>query len=482
MGKLFSGRLNAKGFLIRFIALIVAYSIITHLPALAPKIIPQSLNIVIGLIYFIFLILSVVYLYSLSIRRLHDLNFSGIFALILIIISIAAFYEILFFELGYNSTTGKVGYILLGFNLFVFFFLILKNGKGSNKYGPEPKGELNLKLRIGVVILIILALGGQWGYNYRNRSTVADKDTLLSTLAVSPNGEFIAFEYEKSTNFAIYTANIDGSNPKKLLDESKTSGLAYLRFTPDNSKLLVTGFDWKNQQPTNGNLKLINLTDSTNKNIPLPPGVFVLDAVFSNDGKIIYFLGSTRYGSYSAVYPPGFHDVDIYSMDTDGSNVKNLTNKKYYGLSNLNLSKDGKYLSMHVEGVADTEYIYPIDNPEKTQTLYFNSIATGNLDRQLLSIGDTLITPDYTTLLYVSNQESSQKGQYTYDLYKYDVNSKKTVKITNSQSYIAQPKIAVPQQKILFFEQSNFPNSPALYQLWESNLDGTDQQKINISI
>ena len=94
----------------------------------------QINNLIIVISTFIFLAISAIISFCLTIRRLHDINFSSYWITISIPLSILAFIiesktsEEIYFEL--------VMYYLTVLHLFLIFF---KGTPGPNKYGPPPE-------------------------------------------------------------------------------------------------------------------------------------------------------------------------------------------------------------------------------------------------------------------------------------------------------------------------------------------------------
>lgn len=95
-------------------------------------VIPRYLDlfIITGIINIIMLIISI----TLSIRRLHDFNFSGWWYFL---INLIGFLTVLYFITKNISSVILLSYFLVGIQMII---LVLKKGtKGSNRFGPEPE-------------------------------------------------------------------------------------------------------------------------------------------------------------------------------------------------------------------------------------------------------------------------------------------------------------------------------------------------------
>ena len=143
----------------------------------------------------------------------------------------------------------------------------------------------------------------------KNEKRLTNENKSMSSLSVSPDGSNIIFS--GLTHGDIYRINIDGSGLKRLTFDSTTnSQIRYCSYSPDGSKIIIV----KDVDPTMSqmwNICIIN-ADGTNR-IHLPTSSFVETPSFSPDGnKIVFVLGqhATR---------------EIYTMNIDGSNLKQLT-------------------------------------------------------------------------------------------------------------------------------------------------------------
>ncbi len=133
-------------------------------------------------------------------------------------------------------------------------------------------------------------------------------DTLASdrSPAFSPDGTRIAFASNRVHSEDIYIMDVNGDSPVNLTNTYFTSE-RYPVFSPDGSRICYVayyeGWDICLTDPDSGGIT--RLTDN--------PGIDHWDPEFSSAGTQIAFL-SYRSGSW-----------DIFTMDTDGQNKKQLT-------------------------------------------------------------------------------------------------------------------------------------------------------------
>jgi Tol biopolymer transport system component len=132
-------------------------------------------------------------------------------------------------------------------------------------------------------------------------------DPLLDDFpVVSPDGKQIAFTSNRDGKFRIYTMNADGSNQKRLTNVDETEfGQAW---SPDGKKIAFTrraasGLDF--------DIAVVSTDGSGLTPIEFGPGD-QSEPAFSVNGRIAYVDNSDG-------------DREVYTMDADGSNEKQLT-------------------------------------------------------------------------------------------------------------------------------------------------------------
>ncbi len=133
---------------------------------------------------------------------------------------------------------------------------------------------------------------------------------------VSPDGKKIVFVSTRDGNAEIYTMDLDGKNQKRITDDPRSDRVP--RWSPDSKKII-----WYSREPSNvagsGTLswngaELYEIDLETQNRKQLTHNYALEQAPsYSPNGKIILFT-SCRTGSRQ-----------IFTMDLDGNNVKQLT-------------------------------------------------------------------------------------------------------------------------------------------------------------
>ena len=299
----------------------------------------------------------------------------------------------------------------------------------------------------------------------------------------SPDGNEIIFSLgPKQTVFSppadqssrIYRARIDGPG---LIALTKGEGFdAAPVYSPDGGKILFAS------RSGNQSHICIMKSDGSERNCLTDSPGCDYSAIFSPDGKKIYFLRAAWYGNSSPIAQPDWHDVDIYSINTDGSDLKKITSNRYYGIGNLSIHPDGNTLMARI--IANSEFsvwMIPVGSPSNTTpvqpdlTAYRTSFfQSASIDYRGLS--DPLYSPDGTSLLFT----------WAGNIYVMDLKTNKAQRVTNTERVIYyHPRFSMDGKRIIF--SATISIDPGFFSpwreesaLWIINKDGTGLEYINI--
>lgn len=334
-------------------------------------------------------------------------------------------------------------------------------------------------------IVSILIFGFVGIIIYQHYSLDKSDKLLEGNIAISKDDQYIAFAYQKDGKPAIYVAKSDGTNAKKIinLNSKTTEGNIgpFINFNPDDSKLLVRDYNVVDRK-TISDLEIIDLKSEDIKIIPTP-GILVKEAIFALDGKTIYFLGNEYFSSSNPrgdIYPTRINNV--FSINTDGSDLKKITNYKSEMINNLNISTNGKLLTAHIP-VGGKIILVPTDDPKNIKSTELpiveniNKYTSGNGPSLIY---DVIFTPNNKSVIFTrDNIHTTGDSGERYDLFRFDLDTKQTTQLTDLKSNVINPIFFNTQNKILFLQQTT---NPYLYQLIKVTTDGTDLQKINLSV
>ena len=188
----------------------------------------------------------------------------------------------------------------------------------------------------------------------------------------SPDGRRIAFNSVKDGNMEIYIVNADGTEQRNLTNNPAHDG--YISWSPDSKRILFSSDrDRTNKMDSyfNSDIYVMNADGTEQKNLTNNPS-FYGSPSWSTDGKKIVFVSSQNVTSTLdfVMEQANFKNrkdvnFEIYVMNSDGSELKNLTNNPAYERY-LSCSPDGKKVAFSTNRDGNFEiYVVNIDGSEQ---------------------------------------------------------------------------------------------------------------------
>jgi len=188
----------------------------------------------------------------------------------------------------------------------------------------------------------------------------------LGVAVFSPDGQTIALTLRSGSDSKLYEVNADGTGFKLL-----TLGVKYVfdpSISPDGTKILFC-------QATNGQGDICEAKIDGSGQVCFTTGPeHDYEPVYSPDGKKIYFLRARELTKYSPIALPAWHEIDVFSMNADGTDIRNITSDYYYRLHSLSVDPKGEHLMVSASGGRMHEdwnsmLLISISNPEKYRVI-----------------------------------------------------------------------------------------------------------------
>lgn len=275
----------------------------------------------------------------------------------------------------------------------------------------------------------------------------------MSGVAVSPDAAVIAVTCGKDHARFIYKIPLDTHNAVRLT--AATSGKeSSPAFSADGK--LVTYSYWPEKQ--NQRIIVMNLDGSSSHSVA-ESGTANVYATFAPDGKTIYFARSQP--------PPLDHAWDLFSVDTDGNNVKRLTHGMFYQVSQPSLSPDGKSIAVMTIG-ADAHRqisIFSLDRPEQPSQSLQPHIPKEASHDPIIDYPSYM--PDGKSILFMA--ASDGKKGFDYDIYRVDLATGVLERLTNGNGIASDLKVFADGKTAVFLKwHKNWrgtPNANELYLL-----------------
>ncbi len=216
--------------------------------------------------------------------------------------------------------------------------------------------------------------------------TAQDKVTgdISPIFALSPDNKTIAFSAGNGQSSFLFEYSFKDKSITPL------AGLGddyFIRPSfSSNGKMLL----YLSKTAAGKNIFLMDL--NTGKAISITKGDFyVTEAIFSKAGDKIIFCAAQFVGNYSPLGRKAPHDLDLFSINPDGTGLKKLTNFKAYSLNSISTDKSGDSVLCALNA-GDREGIYLVPLKD-TGTL--RKIETVNNPRPEIG-ADFYETPNYS--------------------------------------------------------------------------------------
>jgi len=288
---------------------------------------------------------------------------------------------------------------------------------------------------------------------------------LGSGLAISDDDQRLAFSYYQDGREAIYIAESDGKNPKKVTHPTANQHRDP-EFSPDGSKLLYLSRNAEKIQ----SLFIAN-QDGVNPKKLSSDVLHVSEAIFSKDGNQIYFSGmpAKDFKEWENSTDVGF---DLFSVDLDGKNLKQLTDDHRLSMESMTLSSDG--LDILFKDYTDL-YMYNIKKEEVSFSKFTKMMPSEPFNLTL--------SPERNAVAYTAvSKESTNSSLFEYELFIKNLENGESTRLTNLKKAVVSPVFFHSVDKILFLEHTNWPQDPNRFKLMSVNLNSKKTSEISLDL
>jgi len=224
----------------------------------------------------------------------------------------------------------------------------------------------------------------------------------LGFFDISNDDKKIMFSYLiRGKGSSIYEMNTDGTDVRKII--STTSKNNYFRpvYSPNSKKILFLEYDKISYDVS----VCIADIDGSNMQKLTRGGERIITAIFSEYSNEIIYAKANEYGLSSPVGKVKSKGMDIYSVDIQTKEVKQLTNLNSYGIhrlfevDSLNLlthmtGPEGGICLVNKEKPNNFKRIIPKNNPRKKPSFYYQSIISEKFNMMVFDAPYELYTMD----------------------------------------------------------------------------------------
>lgn len=303
---------------------------------------------------------------------------------------------------------------------------------------------------ITVMALSILTIALFSGCLSSTSSKTADH---LVTIAMSPKGTLA------------FSASGNGGNDLYLMDlatrkvTSLTNTFDYERdpaFSPDGKNIIYSSsakpLDAANlfMMPASGGIP-VALTSGGSTSDDNPS--------FSPDGKTIVFSRAQKFRAYKF---GGYvwDNWDIYTVDSTGKNIKQLTKQNYSQAYSPVFCDNNKTIVFTGNPPMGKYFINALDNNGKLQT-----------PRQLASGSESSSSRDGKKIVFISDR----KVPFEYEVWIMNADGSSHIQVTHNKSYNSNPVFTPNGKQIIFLSD---PSRSKKHELWQVDVNGKNLKRI----
>ena len=300
--------------------------------------------------------------------------------------------------------------------------------------------------------------------NGESRNTDTSQEGEIRDFAFSPDGQFVVISRSNGSSTFLYRVALDTGKATRLTQaergfegspsfspDGKRIAFAYRPNRNSRSRIYIAGPDGSGSHP---------LFSSDSDADDFSP-------VFTTNSYRVYFARSAFFGNYSPIARPSQHEWDIYSVDVEGHNLRQITNEHFYQISAPSLSMDGKKMLFSTDTEDGSRLaIYSLDNPSKPQTLLQPHVP--NEPRRPI-FGSALFASDSQSILFLAASEARHGAAFDYDVYRMNLKGGTVTKLTSGNGYASGLCVSPDGRKAIFmkwtFDERRTPIASQLHLL-----------------
>jgi hypothetical protein len=310
---------------------------------------------------------------------------------------------------------------------------LVQNTPQTQEITPESSSSKNKFLILGLIafLLLILFSLGLYFLNRSNEAKNKEGKTVSTKTTANPSSE-TKIEDPKSISFIrngdIWTANLDGSNEKQITNNGNVWDY---RWIPNTNKIIYYTISRTNNTVSISILDTDNNQETLIRQNPIPRGDLVGSFRLSPDGKKL-LLGGVLVGNSN--------ELHLYDLETNTEKVI-ISGAAY---SNAIFSPDSKQLAL-IDSTDNIIVLSLEDGSKKTLTNFATleeiDIRAGSLQPSCGSSASSCYDHPQEVLAWMPNGKDiiynfgdagqGAQEQHAY-LYKINVDTKKTTKLTQS--------------------------------------------------
>lgn len=246
----------------------------------------------------------------------------------------------------------------------------------------------------------------------------------LSPAIFTPDGSGIIFSVAREGTCFLYQADI-ASGAVRRVTKANSGCESDPAFSQDGQQLAFMSAAGPGEHAA----LVIGKPDGTGIRTLVPNTEDNLRPVFVPHSKLILFLRSGAFEHYSPLVDNRRHKFDVFSVDTETGKVNSLTEQKFYEISNISVSADGKQMLLSVSTYPEGDHflVGPVVKSLSPAKGLQPSVPIGPAGP--LSYGAVWL-PDGKSFLFFAATEPPGGGNFDYNVYRFTIASGTAEKLT----------------------------------------------------
>jgi Tol biopolymer transport system component len=247
----------------------------------------------------------------------------------------------------------------------------------------------------------------------------------LSPAIFTPDGSGIIFSVAREDTCFLYQADI-ASGAVRRVTKASSGCESDPAFSPDGQQLAFMSASGSGEHAA----LVIGKPDGTGIRTLVPNTEDNLTPVFVPHSKLILFLRSGAFEHHSPLVDNRRHKFDVFSVDTETGKVNSLTEQKFYEISNISVSADGKQMLLSVSTYPEGDHflVGPVVKSLSATKSLQPSVPNGP-PAGPVSYGAVWL-PDGKSFLFFAATDPPDGGNFDYNVYRFNISSGTSEKLT----------------------------------------------------
>ncbi|TMN22441.1 TolB family protein [Lentibacillus cibarius] len=292
---------------------------------------------------------------------------------------------------------------------------------------------------------------------------------------IAPDDSELVFSYYDGDDAALYTVPVSGGKAELLAKPEEGKSFLNPTFSPNGEKVAFVE-QWETEDKRYSQLRILKRKKKSVAQRVNTDG-YVTEAAFSSDGKSLYFLKAGTYKNYSPIASKRPHDFDIFRLDLQTGETKQITSKKAYDMSSLEVTPDGSKLMYRTYQDTDQLVFRSIkDGKEKTM------VPMGDFASKAPIFSSPTLSPDGEHVVFTDVATKDEDGIFVYEAFRMDIETKQAKQLTSFYEHVTSPTFFHNENKLIVTVDKNFAGRDPEYSYWQIRMDSEKRKRVSIEM